>query len=118
MWYVAVKAFCTSYQPNLDYFRSGDLGTVDESGFLTIVGRLKELLVTAGGKNVAPVPIEMRIKKALPDIVSNAVVIGEGRKFLSCLLTLKLTPDQVFILRRLLAQKYGNMPRQHSSAMN
>lgn len=78
---------------NLD-FRSGDLATVDEAGFVTIVGRLKELLVTAGGKNVPPVPIEMRIKKTLA-VVSNAVVIGEGKKFLSCLLTLKLMPDQV-----------------------
>lgn len=51
---------------------------------------VSEIIITAGGENVAPIPIEDRIKKELP-IVSNAMVIGDKKKFLSCLLTLKVT---------------------------
>lgn len=76
-------------------FRSGDLVSLDDSGFVSIVGRLKEMLLTAGGENIPPVPIEMRIKKALTGIVSNVVVIGEGKKHLACLLTLRLASDMV-----------------------
>ncbi len=50
-------------------------------------------IITAGGKNVAPVPIEDRIKASLRDVISNVVVIGDRRKFLSCLLTLKVNVD-------------------------
>lgn len=75
---------------NEDWFRSGDLGKIDQDGFLTLSGRLKELLITSGGENVAPIPIEENIKKELADVVSYAIVIGDHRKFLSCLLTLKV----------------------------
>jgi len=44
---------------------------------LTITGRIKELIITAGGENVAPVLIENEVKKCLPDILSNCIVIGE-----------------------------------------
>jgi long-chain-fatty-acid--CoA ligase ACSBG len=50
-------------------------------------------IITAGGKNVGPAPIEDRIKALLCDVVSNVVVIGDRRKFLSCLMTLKVTQD-------------------------
>lgn len=63
-----------------------------QDGFLYITGRKKELIITAGGEKVAPVPIESLIKQALP-IVSNAIVIGDQRKFLTCLLTLKVEVD-------------------------
>uniref|UniRef100_A0A8C2IPB3 Long-chain-fatty-acid--CoA ligase ACSBG1 n=1 Tax=Cyprinus carpio TaxID=7962 RepID=A0A8C2IPB3_CYPCA len=69
---------------------SGDLGKVDEDGFLYITGRIKELIITAGGENVPPLPIEDAVKQELP-IISNAMLIGDKRKFLSMLLTLKCT---------------------------
>ncbi|XP_055353201.1 long-chain-fatty-acid--CoA ligase ACSBG2-like [Paramacrobiotus metropolitanus] len=74
------------------YLHTGDIGRKDSEGFLFITGRLKELLITAGGENVPPIPIEDAIKEELP-IVSNAMVIGDKRKFLAVLLTLKSEID-------------------------
>jgi long-chain acyl-CoA synthetase len=65
---------------------SGDLGAFDRDGYLTITGRKKEILITAGGKNIAPKNIEAAIKQ-LP-LVGEAVVIGDLRKFLTALVTL------------------------------
>merc|ERR1711916_95383 len=74
------------------WLHSGDVGRVDQDDFLWITGRIKELIITAGGENIAPVPIEDNIKLALP-FISNAVVIGDKKKFLSVLLTLKVDMD-------------------------
>jgi len=65
---------------------SGDLGAFDKDGFLTITGRKKEIIITAGGKNIAPKNIEAAIKQ-LP-LVGEAVVIGDRRKYLTALVTL------------------------------
>jgi long-subunit acyl-CoA synthetase (AMP-forming) len=73
------------------WLHSGDVGTIDEEGFLTVTDRLKELIITSGGKNVAPQIIEAKLK-ALP-AVALPVLIGEGRKYLSALIT--LDPDRV-----------------------
>lgn len=70
------------------YLHSGDLGHVGKHGHLFITGRLKELIITAGGENVAPVAIENEIKAALPEL-SQVVVIGENKKFLTALITVK-----------------------------
>ncbi|XP_069482870.1 long-chain-fatty-acid--CoA ligase ACSBG2-like isoform X2 [Ambystoma mexicanum] len=74
------------------WLHSGDLGKQDEDGFLFITGRIKELIITAGGENVPPIPIEDAIKEEL-SIISNAMLIGDKMKFLSMLLTLKCTTD-------------------------
>ena len=68
------------------WLHSGDLGQFDEDGFLTIVGRKKEIIITSGGKNIAPKNIEAALK-TLP-LVSQAVVIGDNRRYLTALLTL------------------------------
>jgi len=68
------------------WFRTGDLGALDEDGFLSITGRKKEIIVTAGGKNVVPALLEDQIRAAA--IVSQCVVVGEGRKFVGALITL------------------------------
>uniref|UniRef100_A0A4W4DR88 Long-chain-fatty-acid--CoA ligase ACSBG1 n=1 Tax=Electrophorus electricus TaxID=8005 RepID=A0A4W4DR88_ELEEL len=70
------------------WLRSGDLAKMDEEGFLYITGRIKELIITAGGENIPPLPIEQAVKREIP-IISNAMLIGDKRKFLSILLTLK-----------------------------
>ncbi|XP_004482294.1 long-chain-fatty-acid--CoA ligase ACSBG2-like isoform X2 [Dasypus novemcinctus] len=76
------------------WLHSGDLGRVDSQGFLHITGRIKEILITAGGENIPPVPIEDSVKEKLP-IVSHAVLVGDKAKFLSMLLTLKCLTDPV-----------------------
>ncbi len=75
------------------YFHTGDIGQIDpKTGFLDITGRLKEIIVTAGGENVSPIPIEVSIKEVCP-IINHAVVIGDERKYLTCLLTIKCRMD-------------------------
>jgi len=74
------------------WHHSGDVGTVDEDGVYTITGRIKEILITAGGENVPPFIIEDMVKKELP-CLSHVVLIGDRRKFLSCLVTLRVEID-------------------------
>lgn len=69
-----------------DWFKTGDIGAFDSEGFLTITGRKKEIIVTAGGKNVAPAALEDPIR-ANP-IVGQVVVVGDQKPFISALVTL------------------------------
>lgn len=68
------------------WFRTGDIGTLDDHGFLRITGRKKELIVTASGKNVAPAPLEDQLR-AHP-LISQAVVVGDARPFIAALIAL------------------------------
>jgi long-chain acyl-CoA synthetase len=68
------------------WFRTGDLGVLDDDGFLTITGRKKEIIVTAGGKNVAPSNLEDRIRSHA--LVSQCVVVGDNKPFIGALITL------------------------------
>jgi long-chain-fatty-acid--CoA ligase ACSBG len=74
------------------YFKTGDQGRIDKGGYLKITGRIKELIITAGGENVAPVPIEDNFKEACP-ACSNIMLLGENRRFMSALITLKVDID-------------------------
>jgi long-chain acyl-CoA synthetase len=66
------------------WFHTGDIGRLDADGFLTITDRKKDIIVTSGGKNVAPQPIENLIQ--LSPFIANAVVVGSSRKFISALI--------------------------------
>jgi len=68
------------------WFKTGDLGKLDDEGFLYIVGRKKELIVTAGGKNVAPAVLEDRLR-AHP-LVSQCIVVGDNQPFIAALVTI------------------------------
>ncbi|AZS71386.1 long-chain fatty acid--CoA ligase [Streptomyces lydicus] len=82
------------------WFHTGDLGTLDEDGYLAITGRKKEILVTAGGKNVAPAVIEDRIRAHA--LIAECMVVGDGRPFIGALITL----DEEFLPRW--AQEQGH----------
>ena len=68
------------------WLHSGDIGALDEEGFLQVTGRKKELIITAGGKNVAPETLEDRLRAHW--LVSQCIVVGEGRPYIACLVTL------------------------------
>ncbi len=73
------------------YFKTGDLGTIDDDGYLSIVGRKKEIIVTSGGKNVAPEVLEDRLR-AHP-LISQCMVVGDNQPFIAALIT--LDPDSI-----------------------
>jgi long-chain acyl-CoA synthetase len=90
------------------WLHSGDLGAFDADGYLTITGRKKDILITSGGKNIAPSNIEAALKD-LP-IVSQAVVVGDRRPYLVALLTLDPTAIPA------LAERHGLDPAKLSAA--
>ncbi|MFM2127117.1 MAG: hypothetical protein RL287_595, partial [Actinomycetota bacterium] len=77
------------------YFRSGDLGKLDEEGYLYIVGRKKELIVTSGGKNVAPAVLEDRLR-AHP-LVSQCMVVGDNQPYIAALVTIDQEALKIWI---------------------
>jgi len=87
------------------WLHSGDIGVFDDEGFLYVTDRMKELIITSGGKNVAPVPIESRLK-GIPG-VAQAVVVGDRRKYLSALIV--LDPDGVEGLAREIGSDAGDL---------
>ena len=75
------------------WLHTGDVGRVDDDGFCFIIGRIKEIIITAGGENCAPVLLESAIKKHLGNTISNVMMIGEKRKFVSAVITLACKPN-------------------------
>jgi long-chain acyl-CoA synthetase len=73
------------------WLRTGDLGEIDDEGFVRITGRKKEILVTAGGKNVAPAGLEDQVRSH--PLVSQCLVVGDGQPFIAALVT--LDPDSL-----------------------
>jgi long-chain acyl-CoA synthetase len=80
------------------WLRTGDIGDLDDEGYLRVTGRKKELIVTAGGKNVAPAVLEDRIR-AHP-LVSQCLVVGDGRPYVACLITLDPEAVRTWLARR------------------
>jgi len=74
------------------YFHSGDIGRLDPGSWLKITGRIKELIIGAGGENIAPVPIEDSFKKHCP-ACSNIMLVGEQQRFMAALITFKVDID-------------------------
>jgi long-chain acyl-CoA synthetase len=68
------------------WLRTGDIGSLDDEGFLSVTGRKKEMIVTAGGKNVAPAVLEDRLRAHA--LISQCMVVGDERPFVACLITL------------------------------
>jgi long-chain acyl-CoA synthetase len=79
------------------WFKTGDVGRLDEDGFLCITDRKKDLIVTAGGKNIAPQTLEHRFKS--DPLLSNAMVFGEGKPYLTALLVPNFEALEKFALR-------------------
>ena len=68
------------------WFHTGDIGAIDDDGFISITGRKKELIVTAGGKNVAPAPMEDPLRA--DPLIGQAIVIGDNRPFVAAIISL------------------------------
>ncbi len=94
------------------WLQSGDLGEFDDQGNLWITGRKKEIIITAGGKNIAPSHLESGIKDCL--LVSEAVVIGDRRKYLTALVTLEEEAVKTYMAERGLE----GSPQQNNHVIN
>jgi long-chain acyl-CoA synthetase len=93
------------------WFHTGDLGSLDEDQNLRIVGRKKEIIVTSGGKNIAPNDIEALIKNS--PLVSQVVVIGDGRKYCAALITLSDVGVEAFAKK----ERIANTEALHSNEL-
>ena len=94
------------------WLHTGDVGKIDEDGFLSIIGRKKEIYVTSGGKNIAPLNIEESMK-SIP-LVSQCFLVGDGRNFCSALFTL----DPSVILRDKLNVSIDEIPKNPSQQIS
>src|SRR6266545_1157896 len=92
------------------WFHTGDVGTLDADGYLAITDRKKDLLVTSGGKKIAPQPIEALLKKS--PLIAEAIVLGDRRRFASAL----LVPDFAALERRL--KDLGGPPGEREKLVN
>ncbi|POG44201.1 long-chain fatty acid--CoA ligase [Streptomyces sp. ZL-24] len=97
----AERAEPVPYLLDGDWFPTGDLGTLDEDGYLTITGRKKDVIITSGGKNVTPAPLEDWLR-AHP-LVSQCMVVGDNRSYITALLT--LDPDGLHHWRQMVKKQ-------------
>ena len=95
------------------WFRTGDIGSLDADGSLTITGRSKEVLVTAGGKNISPAPLEDELRSH--PLVSQCVVIGDQRPFVAAILTLDEEMLPTWLKNNTLPQMSVSEAAQHET---
>lgn len=97
-------AVCAGYHNNPDvtkqqivdgWLHTGDLGSIDDDGFVSIVGRKKDLIITAGGKNVSPCEMEASIMTS--PVVSQCVMIGDRKPFIAAIISLDLTETNLWL---------------------
>lgn len=93
------------------WFHTGDIGALSPDGFLSITGRKKELIVTAGGKKVAPEAIEQRVKSS--PFISQAVLLGEGKPY--CVMLVVLDPPMLDAWAAREGIQLGEKPHQHAA---
>lgn len=113
-YYGNKKAYQSSFKN--EWFRTGDLGYLDQDGFLYVTGRLKELIITAGGENISPVPIESKLKEKLGKYFVNIIVIGDKRKFLSVLLNDELQECNSEIIQKAI-DEVNNLVESNASTI-
>jgi long-chain-fatty-acid--CoA ligase ACSBG len=71
------------------FFHTGDSGYLQKTGDVILTGRIKELIITSGGENISPVPIELAMQDVCP-LIAHCFIVGDDQKYLSALLTLKV----------------------------
>lgn len=98
------------------WYRTGDIGQMDDQGYITITGRKKEILVTAGGKNVSPAALEDPVR-AHP-IISQIVVVGDQRHFVSALITLDLEMLPAWLQSHGISGELSNADAANNPAVN
>ena len=103
------EATAEAFTADGEWLRTGDLGALDERGFLRVTGRAKELIALSTGKKVAPLPIEARL--SADEWIAQAVLHGEGRKYVSALVSLRRDAVEAWAAESALALDYATLLR-------
>ncbi|OIV36446.1 long-chain fatty acid--CoA ligase, partial [Mangrovactinospora gilvigrisea] len=93
------------------WFSTGDLGRIDQDGYLYVTGRKKELIITNGGKNVSPAPMEDRLR--VHPLISQCLVVGNDRPFVAALITLDAEAAEAFVEKMPGGDRYAGPLREH-----
>lgn len=100
-YYKNPEATWDMFDDNMEWMKTGDIGRIDEDGFLTIIDRKKELIITSTGKNISPALIENRLK--YDTVISQSMVVGEGKTYITALITINPL-EAVLVIKQLIAQ--------------